>query len=336
MRVIDMHNHMAAPEVVSFLEREGERYATRIVERDGKRFFVIQDNAQRLLHDKLSQAEARLPDMDKEGVTMQAVSCIPFLMYPEVTPELGLAISQINNEALAALGKRYPDRFAPLASVPLQDPAAAAVELERAAKLGLRGVEIPPNVQGQGLNEPQFAVFWEAVEALHMVVCVHPFEAAPRGMLARYMLGNLVGNLYDTGLAAALLIYGGVLERHPGLRIVLYHGGGVFPSLIGRLDLGYQVAPECRSAIPRPPSTYVNQFSFDTITCNHNMLRSLANTYGVEHLVVGSDYPLLVGHLHPVEEVKALELSPAAEEAILGGNASRLLRLDEDGRVQPQ
>ena len=336
MRVIDMHNHMAAPEVVSFLEREGERYATRIVARDGKRFFVIQDSAQRLLHDKLTQAETRLLDMDKDEVTMQAVSCIPFLMYPEVTPELGLAIAQINNEALAALGKRYPDRFAPLASVPLQDPAAAAVELERAAKLGLRGVEIPPHVQGQGLNEPQFAVFWEAVEALQMAVCIHPFEAAPRGMLARYMLGNLVGNLYDTGLAAALLIYGGVLERHPGLRIVLYHGGGAFPSLIGRLDLGYQVAPECRAAIPRPPSTYVNQFSFDTITCNRNMLRYLANTYGAEHLVVGSDYPLLVGHLQPVAEVKALGLSPEAEEAILGGNASRLLRLEEDGRGQPQ
>ena len=210
------------------------------------------------------------------------------------------------------------------------------MELERAAKLGLRGVEIPPHVQGQGLNEPQFEVFWEAVEALRMVVCIHPFEAAPQGMLARYMLGNLVGNLYDTGLAAALLIYGGVLERHPGLRIVLYQGGGAFPSLIGRLDLGYQVAPECRSAIPRPPSTYVEQFSFDTITCNRHMLRYLANTYGVEHLVVGSDYPLLIGHLHPVEEVKALELSPADEEAILSGNAHRLLRLDEDGRVQPR
>src|SRR5712691_19367 len=265
MRVIDMHNHMAAPEVVSFLEHEGERYATRIVERDGKRFFVIQDSAQRLLHDKLSQAEARLPDMDKEGVTMQAVSCIPFLMYPEVTPELGLAIAQINNEALAALGKRYPDRFAPLASVPLQDPAAAAVELERAAKLGLRGVEIPPNVQGQGLNESQFEVFWEAAEALRMVVCIHPFEAAPRGMLARYGLGVLAGNLFDTGLAAAVLIYGGVLERHPNLRVVLYHAGGALPSLVGRLDMGYRLVPECRSAIPRPPSTYLAQFYFDII-----------------------------------------------------------------------
>src|SRR5216684_2197880 len=237
---------------------------------------------------------------------------------------------------MAALNASDPAHFVPLASVPIQNPAVAARELERAAKLGLRGVEIPPKVVERQLDEPDFEVFWSAAEALRMVVCIHPFEAAPAGALSRYFLGNLVGNLYDTGLAAALLIYGGVFERHPDLRIVLYHAGGALPSLVGRLDMGYRIAPECRSAIPRPPSTYVNQFSFDTITCNRHMLRYLADTYGVEHLVVGSDYPLLAGHLHPVAEVKALELSPAAEEVILGGNASRLLRLDEDGRVQPQ
>ena len=327
-RVIDMHNHMVAPEVVTFLEREGERYATRIIEREGKRFFLIQDAALRPLTDRISQTEARLGDMDAEGVDIQAVSCVPFLMYPEVTPELGLTIARINNDALVAACAKYPARFVPLASVPLQDPPAAAAELERVAKLGLRGVEIPPNVRGQGLDEPQFAVFWEAAEALQMVVCIHPFEAAPRGMLARYFLGNLVGNLYDTGLAAALLIYGGVLERHPALRVVLYHGGGALPSLIGRLDMGYGLVPECRSAIPRPPSTYVTQFFFDTIAHNRNMLRYLTDTYGAEHLVVGSDYPLAAGLAHPVAEVKALGLSPEAEAAILGGTASRLLRLD--------
>ena len=327
MRVIDMHNHMVAPEVVAFLEREGERYATRLIERDGKRFFLIQDSALRPITDKITQAAARLSDMDVEGVDVQAVSCVPFLMYPEVTPELGVAIARINNDALAAACTRYPDRFVPLASVPLQDPPAAAAELERAAKLGLRGVEIPPNVQGQGLDEPQFAVFWEAAEALQMAVCIHPFEAAPRGMLARYFLGNLVGNLYDTGLAAALLIYGGVLERHPALRVVLYHAGGAFASLIGRLDMGYGLVPECRSAIPRPPSTYVNQFFFDIIAHNRNLLRYLTDTYGAERLVVGSDYPLPAGLAHPVAEVKALGLAPEAEAAILGGNASRLLRL---------
>jgi aminocarboxymuconate-semialdehyde decarboxylase len=265
--------------------------------------------------------------MDAEGVDIQAISCVPFVMYPEVPAAWGIAIARLNNEALAAACARHPDRFVPLASVPLQDPPAAAAELARAAGLGLRGVEIPPNVQGQGLDEPQFEVFWEAAEALHMVVCIHPFEAAPQGMLARYGLGNLVGNLYDTGLAAALLIYGGVLERHPALRVVLYHAGGALPSLLGRLDMGYRNNPECRAAVPRPPSTYVDQFAFDTIAFRQDMLRYLVNTYGAERLVVGSDYPLPAGLAHPVAEVKALGLDAEAESAVLSGNASRLLRL---------
>jgi aminocarboxymuconate-semialdehyde decarboxylase len=322
-----MHNHLVAPEVVAFLEREGAHYNTRLVERDGQRFFVIQETARRPLHARISQVEARLSDMDAEGVDMQAISCVPFVMYPEVSAELGVTIARLNNDALAAACARHPERFVPLASVPLQDPPAAARELERVARLGLRGVEIPPNVRGQGLDEPQFEVFWEAAEALRLVVCIHPFEAAPHGMLARYGLGNLVGNLYDTGLAAALLIYGGVLERHPDLRVVLYHGGGALPSLIGRLDMGYRNMPECKAAIPRPPSTYVNQFAFDTIAFRQDMLHYLINTYGADRLVIGSDYPLPAGLAHPVAEVKALGLAPEAENAVLGGNASRLLRL---------
>jgi aminocarboxymuconate-semialdehyde decarboxylase len=326
-RVIDMHNHLVAPEVVTFLEREGGRFSTRIVERDGQRFFVIQETARRPLHARISQVESRLSDMDAEGVDLQAISCVPFVMYPEVSAELGLTIARINNDALAAACARHPDRFVPLASVPLQDPPAAARELKRAAQLGLHGVQIPPNVCGQGLDEPQFEVFWETAEGLQMVVCIHPFDAAPQGMLARYGLGNLVGNPYDTGLAAALLIYGGVLERHPTLNVVLYHGGGAFPSLVGRLDMGYRVYPECQTAIPRPPSTYVNQFAFDIIAFRQDMLRYMINTYGAERLVVGSDYPLPAGLAHPVAEVKALELDPETEDAVLGGNASRLLRL---------
>jgi aminocarboxymuconate-semialdehyde decarboxylase len=279
------------------------------------------------LHARISQVEARLSDMDAEGVDIQAISCVPFVMYPEVSAALGLTVARINNDALATACARHPERFVPLASVPLQDPPAAARELERVAHLGLRGVEIPPNVRGQGLDEPQFEVFWEAAEALRLVVCIHPFEAAPHGMLARYNLGNLVGNPYDTGLAAALLIYGGILERHPDLRVLLYHGGGAFPSLIGRLDMGYRVYPECQTAIPRPPSTYINQLAFDVIAFQRDMLRHLITCYGADRLVVGSDYPLPAGLAHPVAEVKALGLDAAAERAVLGGNASRLLRL---------
>src|SRR4029077_14136775 len=252
-----------------------------------------------------------------EGITTQAISCVPFLMYPDVDADFGLAIAQVNNDAMAALAKSDPAHFVPLASVPIQNPAAAARELERAAKLGLRGVEIPPKVIDRQLDESDFEIFWEAAEALGMAVCIHPFEAAPSGALSRFFLGNLVGNLYDTGLAAALLIYGGVLERHPKLRVVLYHAGGALPALVGRLDMGYRLVPECRNAIPRPPSTYVAQFYFDIIAHNSEMLGHLVTTYGADRFVVGSDYPLAAGLAHPVAEVKALGLNAADEEKIL-------------------
>ena len=329
MNAIDMHNHLVAPELIDFLAREGKHYATRIVERDGRRFFLIQEKALRPIDGPISDAAARMADMEREGIALQAISCVPFLMYPDVANDLGLAIAQVNNDALAALARSDSRHFAPLASVPLQNPVGAARELERAANLGLRGVEIPPKVGERQLDEADFEVFWAAAEALEMAVCVHPFEAAPAGALARYFLGNLVGNLYDTGLAAALLIYGGVLERHPKLKVVLYHAGGALPALLGRLDMGYRLVAECKQAIPRAPSTYLAQFHFDIIAHNRAMLGHLVSNYGAGRFVVGSDYPLPAGLAHPVEEVKALKLGAENEAKILSGNAGALLGLSQ-------
>jgi aminocarboxymuconate-semialdehyde decarboxylase len=328
MRPIDMHNHMIAPEVIDYLGRNGERYHTRIVETDGSRFFLIRETARRPINDKMSTPEARIVDMDVEGVGIQAISCVPFIMFPDVSPELGLAISQVNNDAILHAVQPYADRFVPLASVPMQDPAAAARELERVAKLGMKGVEIPPKVEEQGLDEPQFEDFWAAAEALDLTVCIHPFDAAPTGALARYNLGNSVGNLYDTGLAGALIVCGGVLERHPRLRVVLYHAGGAFPAIISRIDHSYRSNPNAYPGITRPPSSFTPQISFDTIAFNPDMLRYLVSKYGSDHLVIGTDYPLDGGRAHPVAEVKALELNSADEDAVLGLTAERLLRLN--------
>ena len=327
MDVIDMHNHFIAPEIINFLAREGKHFATKIVERDRRRFFLIQEKAMRPIDGPISNAQARIADMDREGIAAQAISCVPFLMYPDVDTALGLEIARVNNDAMAALGASDPAHFVPLASVPMQDPGAAAKELERAAQLGLRGVEIPPKVVERQLDEPDFEIFWEAADALGMVVCIHPFEAAPTGALSRYFLGNLVGNLYDTGLAAALLIYGGVLERHPNLKVILYHAGGALPALVGRLDMGYRLVPECRNAIPRPPSSYASQFYFDIIAHSRPMLSYLVRTYGADRFVIGTDYPLPAGLAHPVEEVKALGLDSHDEQAILGDTARKLLHL---------
>jgi aminocarboxymuconate-semialdehyde decarboxylase len=329
MNAVDMHNHFIAPEIIDYLSREGSHYATRIVERGGRRFFLIQETALRPIDGPISNADARIADMDREGISIQAISCVPFLMYPDAPTDRALAIAQVNNDAMAALAIADSQHFMPLASVPLQDPPAAARELERASKMKLRGVEIPPKVVERQLDDPQFEVFWQAAEALRMVVCIHPFEAAPIGALARYSLGNLVGNLYDTGLAAALLIYGGVLERHPKLKVVLYHAGGALPALVGRLDMGYRLMPECKQAIPRPPSTYVSQFHFDIIAHSHQMLAHLVKAYGADRLVIGSDYPLPAGLAHPVQDVQALGLPSADEAKILSGNARDLLGLAE-------
>ncbi|MGH7805178.1 MAG: amidohydrolase family protein [Candidatus Binatia bacterium] len=327
MRVVDLHNHFVAPEIVAFLEREGARYGTRIEERDGQRVFVIRDSAVRPLTAKISMPEPRLRDMDAAGVDVQAFSCVPFLMFPDVDSALARTIAAINNDGLAAVAARHPERFVGLCSVPLQDPPAAAKELERAAGLGFRGVEVPPRLPGLDFDDPKLGVFWEAAEALRMVVCIHPFDAKPEGAMCRYALGNLVGNLYDTGLAAALLVYGGVLEQHPGLRVVLYHAGGAFPSLVGRLDKGYEIFPEARRAIPRRPSSYLERFWFDILAFDRMTLHQLIARFGANRFVIGTDYPFPIGFDRPVDEVRALELAPADEAAILGGNAAELLRL---------
>src|SRR5882757_4045937 len=153
MDVIDMHNHFIAPAVIEFLAREGKNFATRSVEREGRRFFLIHESAMRPIDGAISDASLRVADMDREGVTTQAISCVPFLMYPDVEAERGLAIAQVNNDAMVALAASDPGHFVPLASVPMQDPTRAVKELERAAKLGLRGVEIPPRVVERQLDE---------------------------------------------------------------------------------------------------------------------------------------------------------------------------------------
>jgi len=158
-----------------------------------------------------------------------------------------------------------------------------------------------------------------------MPVCIHPFEASPCGALARYALSPLIGNLFDTGMAATLLVMGGVLERHPRLRVVLYHGGGTFPALIARLQKGYELIPEARAAASKPPSAYLDRFWLDTVTFDAGWLAYLVGRFGADRMVLGSDYPLPLGPRDPAAEVRALGLDLASEAAILGGNACGLL-----------
>jgi aminocarboxymuconate-semialdehyde decarboxylase len=327
MHVVDLHNHMVAEDVVAFLARDGARLDTRILENREGRLAQIGRQAVRPLHARMCDPAARLPDMDRLGIDVQAVSCTPFVLYADAPADAALAVAQVNNDSLAAVARRHPGRFAPLASVPLQDPERAARELERAHALGLRGVEIPARAGELELDDARLEPFWSAAAALGTPVCIHPFEASPRGALARYALSPLIGNLFDTGLAASLLVMGGVLERHPRLRFVLYHGGGAFPALIARLEKGYELFAEARAAAPKPPSAYLDHFWLDTVTFDAGWLAYLVGRFGADRMVLGSDYPLPLGPRDPAAEVRALGLDAQSEAAILGGNACGLLGL---------
>src|ERR687886_1038819 len=326
-RAIDLHSHIVTADVLALLEHEGHNFDTRIIERDGQRFFLIAETATRPINAKvlgLDDGAARLADMDAEGIERAALTCVPFVMYPGVEPERALTVAQTHNDSVASLAARQPERFVGMASVPLQAPSLAVRELERAHQLGLVGVMISPSIQGQALDEPVFEVFWDAAEALNVLVFIHPFDAAPSGLLARYNLGNLAGNLTDTGLAAAAIICGGVLERHPRLRVLLAHAGGTLPAMLGRIDDGFQRFAEMRSRLSRRPSTYLSQLWLDTIAFNPPFLRSLIALLGADRFVVGSDYPV-GGPPHPVAEVQTLGLSPDEESAVLRLNALHLL-----------
>lgn len=326
---IDLHAHVVPRDVIDRLARDGERFDTRIVEADGRRFFEIGGRARRPIVPLVHDPASRLPDMDAHHVERQAISAVPFLMYPEIDAELAAEFARAVNDGIAAMSAHESGRFLGVATVPLQDAGLAAVELERARALGFRAVEIPARLPGRELDDRALDRFWEAAAALDMPVCIHPFDACPVEPFSRFALGNLLGNGFDTAIAASLLVFGGVLDRHPALRVVLRHGGGAFPGLLGRLDWGHGTFPECGAAIASKPSSYVRRFWFDDVTFDAGTLRALVERAGADRVVVGSDHPLIpYARSRVVEQVGEIGLDEADRHAILRGNAIELLGLD--------
>jgi aminocarboxymuconate-semialdehyde decarboxylase len=270
---------------------------------------------------------ARVAAMDAAGVDVQVLSVVQFMYHYWLDAERGTALARVANDGIAALVAAEPARFAGMATVPLQDAAAAGEELERAhAELGLRAVEIGTNVAGAPLDAPALAPFWARAEALGTVVFVHPYAPLGGGLDA-YYLHNLLGNPFETAVAFSRLLLGGVLERHPRLRLCLAHGGGALPSVIGRLEHGYDIYDVCHAGGAGRPASYLGRVWYDTITHDVNALDHLLARVGASQLLLGSDYPFAIGDLDPVRTVEKLGVDRAARAAVLGGNAAALLGL---------
>ena len=238
-----------------------------------------------------------------------------------------MAFARATNDALAETVRAYPERLLGLAALPLQDPSAAPAELERAMReLGLRGAEIGTNVGGRNLDDQELEPVWAAAERLGAFLFVHPERVAAAERLGSYYLRNLIGNPLDTTIAIASLVFGGVLERYPRLKLCFAHGGGFAPYQVGRLDHGWSKRPEPRVTIQQRPSTYVRKLYFDTILHTPDALAYVAKHFGADHLLLGSDYPFDMGPDDPVKDVESLPgLSETERRMILGETAAQLV-----------
>jgi aminocarboxymuconate-semialdehyde decarboxylase len=267
-----------------------------------------------------------LDAMTSRGLDAAAISPPPELLMYWAAPDTGVAIAHATNDGMAELAQAYPDRFLPLATLPMQAPDLAARELERAIGLGLCGACLCTHVNGTDLDDPRFAPVFACAERLDVPLFLHPQNAGDITRLQDYHLWNMIGFPMETATAAARLILSGVFVRHPNLKIVLAHGGGFLPYQLGRLDHGYRVRPALRERLPQPPSFYLTNIICDSLVHDATALRFLIDRVGADHVVLGSDYPFDMGHDSPVAAVRALGLSRTQEAAVLGGTLETLLR----------
>jgi len=324
--IADVHAHILLPDMLR--DAGAEAWRPRVWRQGGNQVIEVGGREIRSALHEFVHVEELLGVQAARGVDRVVLSpWVPLLRY-DAEPQDALRTGRIQNAALADLVRAYPRRISALGTVPLQEPAMAARELEAAVRdFGLSGVEIAASVRGSYLGEDRFRPFWEVAEGTGALVFVHP---TTRGFdlpaFSDYYLWNAVGNPLETTITAAHLVMAGVLEACPRLKVVLAHGGGALPGLRGRLRHAHMVQPQARARLRESPDASIRRFYFDTVVHDADLLRALVAYAGADHVLLGSDYPFDMGIEKPVEGVRALALPRESEAKILGGNAELLIR----------
>ena len=327
MPIVDFHNHYYPPEYLDALGPSGsalkistDREGNPVVHYPGDYNVMVRG------HRDIAYRQSVL---DEHGVDTQVISLTTPGTHVE-TPAVAVKLARIVNDAFARVHAERPRRFVPLATLPLCDPQAAAVELERAMdQLGMPGAMLFSNVNGVGLDDERFRPLYEVADERDAVLMIHPTSPVGVEAMSEYWLMPLNGFLFDTTLAASKLVFSGTVRRFPRIRWVLGHLGGTIPYLAERLDRGYRAFEECRAHIDRPPTEYLKKhFYYDTVNFDPSALRLAIEFAGADHVLAGSDYPHQIGSIPlMLESLRGLPISDEAKEGILGGNARRLLRL---------
>jgi aminocarboxymuconate-semialdehyde decarboxylase len=328
--VIDIHAHVMTP--------EAEEIAAPLFTPDKDPFIGFSGPVSDAYNRKhfaeilpnLTRPSQRLRDMDRMGVDIQAISVVPAQYFYWAEPGVGARLSRMVNDRLFEIVQGHPDRFVGLGTVPLQDIDLALSELDRVVgELGFSGLEICTNMNRIDFDHPRFVPFFEKVVEHDLLLLVHPNGFTHGERLADYYLINTVGMPMDSTVFVARMIFGGVMERFPDLKVCVTHGGGYLPFYAARFDHAYEARDDCREHITREPSSYLAQMYFDTMVFDPTMIATLVKRWGADHVLLGTDYPYDMGEADPLGLLAKVEDLADRERALIaGGNAARLLGLD--------
>jgi aminocarboxymuconate-semialdehyde decarboxylase len=329
---IDVHTHILPETLPDFRKVPGGERFVRIereTPRSGRARMMVDGSLFRAIEANTWDVETRLAECEATGVDVQVLSTVPVMFSYWAAPEVALDLARHLNDHIAGVVAGHPARFAGLGTLPMQSPDLAIRELERCVRdLGLPGVEIGSNVNGANLDSPELFPVFEAAASLGAAVFVHPWEVAGRDRMTRYWLPWLVGMPAETSLAICSLIFGGVLERLPALRIAFAHGGGAFPATIGRIVHGFEVRPDlCAVSNGVSPRDYLKRIYLDSLVHDPLMLRYLLDLMGPDRIALGSDYPFPLGEARPGELIDACGFPEETRARLLHGTALEWLGL---------
>ena len=333
MLKIDIHTHIMPKDLPAWKDKFGyggfitldhhKSGCAKMMRDDGHFFREIEDNCW--------SAERRIEECSEHGVNVQVLSTVPVMFAYWAEPEHCLEVSKVLNDGIAEIVTKYPKKFIGLGTVPMQDTNLAIKELERAKEIGLVGIEVGTNVNQNNLGDPEFFEIFAACEELGMAVFVHPWDMIGTKRMQKYWLPWLVGMPAETSRAICSLIFSGVLEKLPNLRVAFAHGGGEFPATIGRIEHGFNVRPDlCAIDNDVNPREYLNKMYFDSLVHSPEMLEYLVNLVGAERVALGTDYPFPLGELEPGRLIESSSYSEEVKANLLHGAALDWLNLRKE------
>jgi aminocarboxymuconate-semialdehyde decarboxylase len=334
---IDMHHHYVPEPIIEEARRHGKALGVEVLqEKDGSIGFCFNGGPKYALQQGLTDVEPRLAMMDRGKIALAALDPSTNILGYDLRGARAESWCRLYNECVKAFARKFPDRFTAMAAVPIQEPERAARVLEHAiAKLDFRGAYIATNVNHRYYDSEDFDPFWAKAHELDALVVLHPENPAGTELMGSYGLRLVCGNPADTTLSLGILIYSGVFDRFPGLRLCTFHGGGFFPYHLSRFDREYLTGKQATRRADRPnaprcaavPSAYLKNLYFDTLVYDLDTLDFLRRRVGADHLVLGTDFPYILGDWECADKVRALPCSDTEKQAILQGNARKLLRI---------